>query len=207
VIGDDDASIRRDPDDAGFYFNRGYAWIEKKEYDKAIADYGEAIRLDPNEAGSYSDRAGAWFEKKEYDNAIADCGEAMRLAPGDARPYYNRGLAWFEKKEYEKAIADYDEAIRLDPRNSGAYHRPAAALSMVPGFRMGGLLGGLGIGALVGFVPLFLGMMRDETWFAVGGFLTCVAAGLLNTLTFGALAVQEISSIVIVRSEAPQPPR
>ena len=30
--------------------SRGYAWIEKEEYDKAIADFNEAIRLDPKNA-------------------------------------------------------------------------------------------------------------------------------------------------------------
>ena len=32
--------------------NRGVAYLDKGEYDQAIADFTEAIRLDPNDAGS-----------------------------------------------------------------------------------------------------------------------------------------------------------
>ena len=40
-------AIRLDPKFGLAYSNRGLAWHDKKEYDKAIADYTEAIRLDP----------------------------------------------------------------------------------------------------------------------------------------------------------------
>ena len=36
--------------DAKDYVNRGNAWQEKGDYDKAIADYNQAIRLEPNNA-------------------------------------------------------------------------------------------------------------------------------------------------------------
>ena len=38
------------------------AWSDKKEYDKAIADYNEAIRLDPKDANAYINRGMAWAE-------------------------------------------------------------------------------------------------------------------------------------------------
>ena len=58
---------------------------DKKEYDKAIADYNEAIRLDPEGRRSpYYNRGYAWYDKKEYDKAIADYNEAIRLDPRDA---------------------------------------------------------------------------------------------------------------------------
>ena len=38
------------------YYNRGIAWSEKKEYDKAIADYNKALAVDPNNANFYVNR-------------------------------------------------------------------------------------------------------------------------------------------------------
>ena len=57
---------------------------DKKEYDKAIADYTEATRLAPNEAHTYYGRGFARLNKKEYDKAIADFNEAIRLDPKNA---------------------------------------------------------------------------------------------------------------------------
>ena len=97
---------------------RGLIWNEKKDYDKAIADFNEAIRLDPKLALAYNNRGNAWDAKKEYDKAIADFNEAIRLDPKLALAYNNRGTAWMAKKDYDKAIADYNEAIRLDPKHA-----------------------------------------------------------------------------------------
>ena len=88
---------------------------DRREYDKAIADYGEAIRLDPQDASVFEDRGTAWYLAGRHDNAIADFTEALRLNPTSADAHNCRGLAWHAKVEYDKAIADYNEAIRLDP--------------------------------------------------------------------------------------------
>ena len=107
------------------YHNRGIAWGEKKEYDKAIADFDEAIRLDPKDAVAYNNRGIAWHDKREYDKAIADYTEAIRLDPEARRRVHATGaIAWYAKEEYDKAIADYTEAIRLDPKRCRRLHQP-----------------------------------------------------------------------------------
>jgi len=76
------------------YVNRGIAWQNKKQYDKAIGDYNEAIRLDPTFALAYNNRGNAWRDKKEYAKAIADYNDAIRLDPMYAPAYASRGAAW-----------------------------------------------------------------------------------------------------------------
>ena len=117
------------------YNNRGRLG-DKKEYDKAIADYNEAIRLDPKYAGAFNNRGNAWYDKKEYDKAIADYNEAIRLDPKIAAAFNNRGIAWYDKKEYDKAIADYNEAIRLDP-STPSPSEPRHRLGRQEGVRQG----------------------------------------------------------------------
>ncbi len=107
---------------AGKLLLRGKAWLDKKEYEKAIADYSEAIQLDPKLAVAWNNRGVAWLGKNEYDKAIADYTEAIRLDPKLAVAWNNRGLAWYHKKEYDKAIVDFTETVRLDPKHAAAWN-------------------------------------------------------------------------------------
>src|SRR5215469_11962487 len=44
------------------YRNRGKAWRDKGDPDRAIADYNEAIQRDPNDALPYDGRGNAWYD-------------------------------------------------------------------------------------------------------------------------------------------------
>src|SRR5207248_11488514 len=71
-------------DDAEAAYRRGLAHAEKKEYDRAIAEFTEALRLDPKHAKAYFQRGLAHTDKGEYDEAVADTAEAIRIDPEDA---------------------------------------------------------------------------------------------------------------------------
>ena len=57
-------------------YNRGISYIEKGEFDKAIADYTEAIRLNPKNAKAYYNRGTSYAKKGEQDKADADFAKA-----------------------------------------------------------------------------------------------------------------------------------
>ena len=105
------------------YHNRGFAYGELKQYDKAIADFDKAIELNPEDVHvDYRNRGVAYRKLKQYDKAIADYDKAIELNPKDADTYHNRGFAYDELKQYDKAIADYDKAIKLNPEYAYAYN-------------------------------------------------------------------------------------
>ena len=114
-------------EDAVDFINRGNAWQEKGEYDKAIADYNQAIRLKPNNADPYYFRGVVWEKKGEYDNAIADHNRAILLNPNFTQAYNNRGAVWQKKAEYDKAIADCNQALALNPAFATALNNRGAA--------------------------------------------------------------------------------
>ena len=60
---------------------RGRGSFNSKNYDRAIADYGEAIKLSPGDAWAFAHRCEAYESKEDYDAAIADCTEAIKIDP------------------------------------------------------------------------------------------------------------------------------
>ncbi len=48
------------------FSNRGNAYFNKGEYDRAIAECDQAIRLDPNVAVAFGNRGAAYSAKKDY---------------------------------------------------------------------------------------------------------------------------------------------
>jgi uncharacterized caspase-like protein len=113
--------------DARVYYNSGLAYYNKKDYDKAIAEYTQAIQLDSNYARAYQGRGDAYDEKGDYDRAIADLTQAIRLDPNFANAYIIRGVVYSHKGDIDRAIADYDQAIRLDPNSVYAYNGRGSA--------------------------------------------------------------------------------
>ena len=112
---------RQDPKYAQAYYNRGNAYSNKGDTDRAIADYTAAIQLDPTYANAYYNRGNGYSNKGDTARAIADYSEAIRLEPTYANAYYNRGNAYGNKDYTHRAIADYTETIRLDPTYANAY--------------------------------------------------------------------------------------
>ena len=119
-IRDLDKTIRRNPQDAMAYNNRGDIYSEKlHNLDEAFKDYNEAIRLKPDYATAYKNRGELFQDIGVYDLAIADYSRAIKFA-SDETDYYvelmyiyrERGLMYIYEGAYDRAIADYNEAIK-----------------------------------------------------------------------------------------------
>jgi tetratricopeptide (TPR) repeat protein len=112
---------------AGAFVNRGAAYRDKREYDRAIQDFDQAIGLDPNNTRAFYSRGIAHNSKREYDRAIQDFDQAIRLDPNNAPAFNDRGTAYNFKRDYDRAIQDYDQAIRLDPNYARAFYNRGIA--------------------------------------------------------------------------------
>jgi tetratricopeptide (TPR) repeat protein len=108
--------IERNPQDAVAYTDRGEAYNDKGDYDRAIIDLDEAIRLESKFARAWNDRGFTYTSKGNNNGAISDYDQAIRLDPNYALAHVNRGNVYDSKGDHDRAIFDYDEAIRLDPK-------------------------------------------------------------------------------------------
>jgi tetratricopeptide (TPR) repeat protein len=126
--------IRRNKKAGWAYLHRGVAHEDKREYDRAVADYSKAIELDPS-ADAYYYRGSVYRKKGDFDRALADFSEVIRLTPdptqgilarGDNLGFQlytgihapvaaisARGDTYLAKGDHERAKADYVRAIAL----------------------------------------------------------------------------------------------
>ncbi len=85
------------------YNNRGVAYQEGNDLERAIADYSRAIELDPGDDDYYNNRAIAYAAKKEYDLALADNRKAFQLNPANGGVLYNIACIFALKNDSEQA--------------------------------------------------------------------------------------------------------
>jgi serine/threonine protein kinase len=111
----------------------GDEWLARKDYDRAIIDYGEAIHLNPKDAVAYCSRGIAWRNKSDPDRAIKDFDEVVRLAPEEGTGYCLRAFAWAAKGDRERARRDYEEALRRDPENTARLGSQTSAIYLTSG--------------------------------------------------------------------------
>jgi tetratricopeptide (TPR) repeat protein len=104
------------------FVDRGIAYKDKGEIDRAIHDYDEAIRLKPDDATAFHNRGNAYKAKREVDRAIQDYDQAIRLQPFFTASFLSRGNAYQVKGDYDRAIEDYDRAIYLEPAYADAFN-------------------------------------------------------------------------------------
>jgi len=110
------------PGHAGTFNNRGNAYHDKGDDDRAIQDYNEAIRLKPSDPTAFNNRGVAYKAKGDNDRAIQDFSEAIRLKPDYATAFNNRGSVFGATEDNDRALQDYEEALRLRPNYASALH-------------------------------------------------------------------------------------
>ena len=83
------------PDDFWFdYVNRGNAWSDLKEYDKALADYETALKAKPDLGSAYYNRGIVYEKLGKVDAAKADI--ALAYAKGYRAPALTERLAHYQ---------------------------------------------------------------------------------------------------------------
>jgi hypothetical protein len=92
------------------YSNRGLAYHELKQYQRAVKDYNAAIKRDPDYAAAYNNRGKAYYELAEYQLALNDFNQILKLKPQHAKAHLNRGLVFYQMDKNVQACKDFQSS-------------------------------------------------------------------------------------------------
>jgi len=113
--------IEREPTRAPLaYYNRGQAYLDAGDIDRAVVDYSAAIALNPRYREALYNRGIAFERRGEPLRAVSDYREAIRLEPSDPRAHNNLGVALATLGYLTEAIVSFAHAIQLDPQFGAA---------------------------------------------------------------------------------------
>jgi tetratricopeptide (TPR) repeat protein/transglutaminase-like putative cysteine protease len=126
-VGSLDKAVKENPQNADALVERGNAYADKNDNQRAIADYSEALKLDPNNVYALDNRGHLYGMEGEFDKAKTDLDKAISLNAGDAYALFNRGTLWLDKHQYDRAIEDFNRAVAYKPDFALAYSNRCSA--------------------------------------------------------------------------------
>ena len=106
------------PDCAKVFFDRGCAFAEIEDNEKALINYTKAITLDSNNIDSYFNRGVIYSAEMRYDKAIFDFSQAILLDKNFSKAYEYRGNQYVKLKKYDNAFLNFKKACDLGNKDS-----------------------------------------------------------------------------------------
>lgn len=114
-------NIKKAPDLARPLTNRGNAYVNLKQWDKAIADYSRGIAIDSMFFKAYYNRGFAYSNMRNWDLAIKDYSKAISLKNDYIVALHARGFAYANIGQWDNSRIDYTRVIALNPNYRDAY--------------------------------------------------------------------------------------
>lgn len=113
---------------------RGRAWVERREFERSIADYSAAARMSPRDPAPLAARAYIHYLSGNIAQALSDIRHAIEIDDKYPNAYATRGVIWMREGEYEKSVNEFTRAIALSPADSKLYEFRANSLRSLEKF-------------------------------------------------------------------------
>jgi len=102
---------------------RGWAYLQMRKYDEALADFTRAIELDDQYAWAIASRGETYRLLGKYEAALVDFTRAIELNDKYAWAIARRGETYQAMSRYAEALADFTRAIELNDKYAWAIAR------------------------------------------------------------------------------------
>jgi len=98
------------------FLNRGYAYFQLKEYEKAEKDYLNALALpNPDLDLLYDNLSLLYFDQQKFQKAIDYSSKRIELNSRNYVAYLDRGLSYRKVKKYKEAEKDFESSLKIKP--------------------------------------------------------------------------------------------
>ena len=133
LVWKDDYSLWADaaanaPQSARAHDNLGLAYIQRGEYDLALAEFKRTLELHPQYYLAYYNAGVVHQLRGDLDKARSSYEECIKISPSYFRAYFNVGIVYKKIGELDRAISAYEKAVSLDPRHPFVYNNLGVAL-------------------------------------------------------------------------------
>jgi len=122
-----------DPGCFDCYYNIGYNYMQKKEYDKAEAAYLKAVEMKPTYVDAYNGLATVYNAQKKFDKAGEASQKASELAAalgpgagggsGGVDAEYNQGVIDWNAGKIAEASEHFQKVIFMKPDHAEAHYQ------------------------------------------------------------------------------------
>jgi Tfp pilus assembly protein PilF len=121
-------AIAQAPNCHDCYYNIGYAYSQKKDWEKAEAAYKKATELKPDYVEAWNGLANTYNTQKKLDLALEASANAAKYGGtasggGSASALYNQGVILWNQNKYAEAKEKFEAAAKADPTYSDAHYR------------------------------------------------------------------------------------
>lgn len=114
-------------------YNLGFAYLQKKEYDKAEALFNKTLELNPKYINAYNSLAAVANARKQYDKAEQYSAKAAEIAKaeggeaGSVDAEYNQGVVLWNAGKIAEAKTHFETVIKLKPDHADAHYQVGMA--------------------------------------------------------------------------------
>ncbi len=102
------------------YAERGRAYHNDKQYDKAIQDYDRVLVSVPNDGNTWYNRGLSNKGREQWKVAVEDFTKSLSFIPNDAGTLLERGRCKVFIPDYRGAIEDISKSLDINPDNCDA---------------------------------------------------------------------------------------
>ncbi|WP_185113995.1 tetratricopeptide repeat protein [Fulvivirga imtechensis] len=114
--------LRLEPTHVKSLYNRGRAYEELGEYEKALADFNKVVKEDPLNTNAYlSITSDYYYRQQDYENTIFYAEKVLAQNENSVIAHTLKGKAYQKLGKLQEAMAAYNAAISVDKEYADAY--------------------------------------------------------------------------------------